>query len=83
MNLKVVTCANIQIGRNKVWLPDKLSDEIPWNKLYVDIIGPYKMNSKRKKNLILKYVKIVEPITGWFEITQYKNKKKMIITNLV
>ena len=83
MNLKVVTCANIQIGRNKVWLPDKLSDEIPWNKLYVDIIGPYKMNSKRKKNLILKYVKIVDPITGWFEITQYKNKKKMIITNLV
>ena len=64
-------------------LPAKLPEEIPWNKIYVDLIGPYKICRKGKETLILKYVTMIDPVTGWFEITQYHNKKSMIIVNLV
>ena len=61
----------------------KLAEEIPWNKLYVDLIGPYKIRIKGMEPLILKYVTIIDPVTGWFEITQYNDKKEMTIVNLV
>ena len=32
---------------------------------------------------MLKYVTIINPIIGWFEITQYNDKKEMMISNLV
>ena len=31
-------------------LPAKLSEDIPWNKLCVDLIGPYGIRRKGKKN---------------------------------
>ena len=52
-------------------------------KICVDIIGPYKIRMKGEYNLILKSVTMIEPVTGWFEITQYNNKKVMPIANLV
>ena len=55
----------------------------PWNKLYVDLIGPYKTRRKGKEPLILKAVTMIYPVTGWFEVTQYSNKKAMTIANLV
>ena len=33
--------------------------------------------------IILKAVTITNPVTGWFEITQYNDKKAMTIENLV
>ena len=53
----------------------KLTEEIPWNKLCVYIIYPYKIR--------IKGVTMVDPVTGWFEITQYNNKKPMMIVNLI
>ena len=64
-------------------LPAKLAEETPWNKLYVDIIGPYKIRRKGKEPLILKSVTMVNPVTGWCEVTQYSDKKAMTIANLV
>ena len=26
---------------------------------------------------------MIDPVTGWFEVTQYRNKKVMTITNLI
>ena len=54
----------------------KLYLKIPWNKICVDIVGPYKIHSKGKDNLILKSLTMIDPVTSWFEITQYKNKKR-------
>ena len=51
-------------------LPAKMAEETPWNKLCVDLIGPYKIRRKGKEPLILKSVTIVEPVIGWFEVTQ-------------
>ena len=64
-------------------LPAKLAEEIPWNKLCVDIIVPYKVRRKGRYHLILKSITIIDPVTGWSEIMQYNNKKAMVISILV
>ena len=48
---------------------------MPWNKLCVDIIGLYKIRRNGVEALILKPVSMIEPVTGWFEIMQYNDKK--------
>ena len=56
-------------------LPAKLGEETPWNKICVDIIVPYFIRRKGKKeNLHLKYVTIIDLVTGWFEMAQYEIK---------
>ena len=64
-------------------LPAKTVEEIPWNKLCVDLIGPYKICRKGKEPLISKDVNMIDPVTGWFEVTQYRDKKATTIENLV
>ena len=64
-------------------LPANLTEEIPWNKLCVDLIDPYKIRRKGKEPLILKAVTMIYLVTRWFEVTQYSYKKAMMITNLV
>ena len=47
-----------------------LNAEILWNKLCIDLIGHYDIRRKGKKeNLHLKAFTIIDPVTGWFEIT--------------
>ena len=66
-----MTYDNVQNGQQKNGkLPANMVEETPWNKLCVDHIGPYKIHRKGKNHLILKSVTIVDPITGWFEVTQ-------------
>ena len=56
-------------------LPAKLSEEIPQNIFFVNIIGPYAIWRKgNKQNLHLKAVTMIDTITGWFEIAQYEEK---------
>ena len=63
--------------------PDKLEEEISWNKLCVDLIGLYKILIKDIEDIILKAVTTIDPVTGWFETTEYNGKKLMKIENLV
>ena len=60
-----------------------MEGETPWNKLCVYIIGPKKIHRKGKYPLILKSKTMIDPVTGWFEVTQYRNKKAMTIANLI
>ena len=60
-----------------------MAEEIPWNNQCVDHIGPYKIGRKGKDELILKAVTMIDPTTGWSEVTQYCNKKEMTVENLV
>ena len=51
-------------------------------KLCVDIIGTYVIRRKgQKENLNLKPVTTIDPVTGWFKITQYNNKILLPIVN--
>ena len=72
--------SNIKHGK----LPAKETEEITRNKLFVDLIGTYviKING-HKEELHLKSVTVIYPVTGWFKITQYKNKRSILIANLV
>ena len=52
-------------------------------KICVDLTVLYKTFKNWRKIIILKSDTMIDPITGWFEITQYNNKKAMTIANLV
>ena len=48
------------------------------------LIVPYIILSKEKnKYLIIKALMIINPVMGWFEITQYYDKHVITIENLV
>ena len=52
--------SNKQYGK----LPAKLAGEIPWNKICVDIIGPYVINIMGNKyNLHIKAITMIDPVT--------------------
>ena len=77
-------CQRTKRSKNKYSkFPTKLVEETPWNKLCVYLIGPFKIRRIGKETLILKDVTTIDPITGWFEITQYNGKKAMTIMKLV
>ena len=58
-------CQRIKRSK-KVKLHPRLADEVPWNKLCVDLIGHYKIRSKVREALGLKALTIIDPFFGWF-----------------
>ena len=70
-----MTCASIQNVPKKGKLPEKAVEETPWNILCVDLIYPYKIHQRGEEMLILKPVTMINPVTGWFGMNQYNNKK--------
>ena len=56
---------NLKYGK----LPAKEAEAIPWEKLLVDLIGPYIIRREvHDETPILKYLTMIDPATGWFEI---------------
>ena len=83
----VINCDTCQRKKqsNKKYgkLPDKLAEEIPRNKICVYLIGTYTIRKEgEKENLVLKAATIIGPVTGWFEIAQYDNKRAILVANL-
>ena len=81
-----MTLVNVQNDQIKKYgkLPAKLAEEITWNKLCLDIIGTYLIRIiGKKENSHLKSVTAIDPVTGWFEIAQYKDKGAISIAKLV
>ena len=60
-----------------------MAEEIPRNKLFLDLIGTNVVhrNGKKKKNL--NSVTMVDPVTEWFDTEEYNNKNKITFSNLV
>ena len=59
------TLSNKKCGK----LLSRLAEEMPWNKICVDIIGPYFIRRKgNRESLHLKAVMMIDPVTGWFEV---------------
>ena len=75
----VQACPTCQQNKQKVkkyeWLPPKEAGATPWDKMCIDLIGPYTIRRKGKQDLICKCVTMIDPATGWFEIHQYEDKK--------
>ena len=81
---EVTNCDTCQCTKINSKLLAKLAEEIPWNKLFVDLIGTYAIRRKvKKENLHIKTVTMIDPVTGWFEIAQYDDKIATSIATLV
>jgi hypothetical protein len=66
-------------------LPEKKAEAVPWDRLCVDLIGPYNIKSNVKGVEIppLKCVTMIDPATGWFEIKQYDDRHSITVANIV
>ena len=63
-------------------LPPKVAEAKIWDKLCIDLIGPYKIRHKGKLHLKCKCVTIIGPASSWFEFQQYSHKKSTTIVNI-
>jgi hypothetical protein len=54
----------------------------PWDKMCIDLIGPYTIRGKGKQDLMCKYVTMIDPATGWFEIHQYDDTRSITVANI-
>ena len=79
------TCQHTKLSNKKYGeLPAKLAEKILWNKICVDILRPYVIRRKGKKEkLHLKSVTMIDIVTGWFGIAQHEYKRAISIANLV
>jgi transposase InsO family protein len=64
-------------------LPPKLAEATPWDKLYVNLIGPYKIRRKGTQDLICRCVTMIDPATGWFEIQQYDDIQSITVASKI
>jgi len=82
----VQACPTCQRNKRKVkkygHLPPKEAEATPWDKMCIDLIGPYTIRRKGKTDLICKCVTMIDPATGWFEIHQYNDKKSITVANI-
>ena len=63
-------------------LPEKVAESQPWEKVCVDLIGPYTIKPKGQKKLILWCITMIDPATGWFEMRELKNKEAINVANI-
>ena len=79
------TCQKCKKQKSKYgWLPAKEAEAVPWERLCVDLIGPYTIERKNQENLTLKAVTMIDPATGWLEIEQYlEDREAITIANIV
>jgi hypothetical protein len=66
-------------------LPEKFAEIDPWDVLYLDLIGPYKIErkNKNKKPLILWALTMTDPATSWFEMKEIKTKAADTVSNML
>src|SRR5687767_11779488 len=62
-------------------LPKQVEDLI-WDKMCIDLIGPYKIQQKGQPDLECKCTTMIDPASGWFEIHQYDIKKLVTVANI-
>jgi RNase H-like domain found in reverse transcriptase/Reverse transcriptase (RNA-dependent DNA polymerase)/Integrase zinc binding domain len=46
---------------------------VPWERVNVDMIGPYTVKQPNGKSLTLRAMTMIDPTTGWFEIKEVDN----------
>ena len=83
---KCPTCQQLKLKTKKYGhLPEKEAECIPWEKLCVDLIGPYSIpnKSKPKEFRTLWCITMIDPVTGWVEIKDIDNKYAYNVANVV
>jgi Integrase zinc binding domain len=72
-------CQSCQLQKPKLkrlgHLPPKLLEEIPWERLCIDLVGPYTIGSKEKSDVAtLHCLTMIDPVTRCFEIAEIPAK---------
>ena len=82
----VKTCATCQKNKRKRanygHLPPKEAEIIPWDRMCIDLIGPYKIRRKRKPEIVGIAMTMIDPETGWFELHQITDKRSDTCANV-
>jgi hypothetical protein len=81
-------CVMCQLHKPKIkrlgHLPAKTPEEIPWERLCIDLIGPYKVgNAKKNDETTLHCLTMIDPVTGWFEIAEVPKKSADVVINVL
>ena len=64
-------------------LPAKEAEAEPWDTLCIDLIGPYKFNQPNNQTETLHALTMIDPATGWFDMTAIKTKSADEIANKI
>ena len=82
----VRACPTCQLNKCKQTkhghLPPKEAEAVIWDRMCIDLIGPYKIHRKGQPDLVCKCVMMIDPASGWFEIHQYDNKRLITVANI-
>ena len=62
-------------------LPAKEADVNPWDVLCIDLIGPYKFKQPNNQTQTLWALTMIDPATGWFDMTDISTKRADVIAN--
>ena len=81
-------CKACQLNKPKLrklgHLPPKIPEEIPWERLCIDLVGPYTVGDKKKENeATLHCLTMIDPVTGWFEIKEIPAKSADEVANVL
>ena len=70
----VKSCDRCQKGKRRArqygHVPPKIADQVPWQKVCVDLIGPYTIKGLDGKIMDFMCLTMIDPATGWFEIVE-------------
>jgi hypothetical protein len=83
----VTVCSTCQLNKRKTskkcgHLPEKEAEERPWDKMCIDLIGPYTICRKGQANLICKYVTMMDPSASWLKSHQYNDKQAIPVASI-
>ena len=90
---KCASCQLFKTDQRKLGhLPEKTPEMIPWDKLCIDLIGPYKIGKVKTKKgkpddhsevTQLHAMTMIDPATGWFEMVEISGKRADYIANVL
>ena len=70
----VKSCKRCQKGKRRSrqygQVPPKIADQVPWQKVCVNLIGPYTLKGLDGKIMDFMCLTIIDPATGWFEMAE-------------
>ena len=81
-----MTCQTTKRTHNSKYgqLPAKEAEAEPWDKLCVDLIGPYKFKQPNSKNDVdLWCAAMIDPATGWIEIAEIPDKRADTVADVI
>jgi hypothetical protein len=59
-----------QRSRQYRHVPPKIADQMTWQKVCVDLIGPYTIKGRDGKIMDFMCLTMIDPATGWFEMVE-------------